>query len=146
SHCGVSVWSTFRCCVTWPSDCFLSPIPPPPTSPLFPYTTLFRSISTLLMLMAMFGVMFEMPVLGFLFARIGLLRSEPLVRNRRWAIVGGLVAAALITPTGDPFNLALVAVPLLVLFELTVVVVRLSQRRALADRMDHAREDPEPTG
>jgi len=105
-----------------------------------------RYISTLLMLMAMFGVMFEMPVLGFLFARIGLLRSEPLVRNRRWAIVGGLVAAALITPTGDPFNLALVAVPLLVLFELTVVVVRLSQRRALADRMDHAREDPEPTG
>lgn len=105
-----------------------------------------RYISTLLMLMGVFGLMFEMPVLGFLFARIGLLRYEPLVRNRRWAIVIGLVAAAVITPTGDPFNLALVAIPLLVLYEGTVVVVRFSQRRQLGPTMDHAREDPKPTG
>jgi len=100
-----------------------------------------RYISTILMLMGVFGLMFEMPVLGFLFARIGLIRAEPLVRNRRWAIVIGLGAAAVLTPTGDPFNLALVAIPLIVLFELTILVVRVSQRR-----MDHAREDPEPTG
>ncbi len=100
-----------------------------------------RYISTLLMLMGVFGLMFEMPVLGYLFARIGILRAEPLVRNRRWAIVIGVAAAALLTPTGDPFNLALVAVPLVVLYEMTVVVVRLSQRR-----MAHARENPEPEG
>lgn len=100
-----------------------------------------RYISTILLLMGVFGLMFEMPVLGFLFARIGLIRAEPLVRNRRWAIVIGLAAAAVLTPTGDPFNLALVAIPLIVLFELTILVVRVSQRR-----MDHAREDPEPTG
>jgi len=99
-----------------------------------------RYISTLLMLMGVFGLMFEMPVLGFLFARIGLIRAEPLVRNRRWAIVIGIVAAAVLTPTGDPFNLALVAGPLLVLFELTIAVVRLSQRR-----LAHVREDPEPS-
>lgn len=103
-----------------------------------------RYISTLLMLMGVFGVMFEMPVLGFLFARIGLLRAEPLVKNRRWAIVIGLVGAAVLTPTGDPFNLALVAVPLLVLYEVTIVVVRLSQQRS--GRVRNAREDPEPTG
>ncbi len=97
-------------------------------------------ISTLLMLMAMFGLMFEMPVMGYLLARLGILRSEPLLRTRRWAIVGGVAAAAVITPTGDPFNLALVAVPLVVLYELTILVVRISQRRML-----HAREDPEPT-
>lgn len=99
-----------------------------------------RYISTVLMLMGMFGLMFEMPVLGYLFARIGLLRSEPLVHNRRWAIVIGLAGAAIITPTGDPFNLALVAVPLLVLFELTIVIVRVSQRK-LKDVV----EDPQPT-
>lgn len=99
-----------------------------------------RYISTLLMLMGMFGLMFEMPVLGFLLAKIGLVRSEPLTRNRRWAIVIGLAAAAIITPTGDPFNLALVGIPLLVLFELTILVVRLSQRT-----IEHAAEDPEPT-
>lgn len=104
-------------------------------------------ISTLLMLMAMFGIMFEMPVLGFLLARIGLLRAAPLVRYRRWAVVLGMVAAAVITPTGDPFNLALVAVPLLVLYELTVIVVRASERKLASERrMGHAREDPEPTG
>src|SRR5690606_21757276 len=81
-----------------------------------------RYISTLIMLMGVFGLMFEMPVLGFLFARIGLIRSEPLVKTRRWAIVIGVVAAAVLTPTGDPFNLALVAAPLLVLFELTIAV------------------------
>lgn len=89
-----------------------------------------RYISTLLLLMGVFGLMFEMPVLGYLFARIGLLRAEVLTRNRRWAIVGGLVGAAVITPTADPFNFALVAGPILVLYELTTVVVRVSQRRA----------------
>lgn len=106
-----------------------------------------RYISTLLMIMGVFGVMFEMPVLGFLFTRIGLLRVEPLVKNRRWAIVIGLVTAAVVTPTGDPFNLALVAIPLLVLYEATIIVVRASQpRRAARRTIDHAREDPKPTG
>lgn len=99
-----------------------------------------RYISTVLMLMGMFGLMFEMPVLGYLLARIGLLRAEPLVSNRRWAIVGGLAAAAIITPTGDPFNLALVGVPLIVLFELTIIVVRISQRN-----IKDVAEDPQPT-
>ncbi len=99
-----------------------------------------RYVSTILMLMGVFGLMFEMPVLGFLFARLGILKAAPLINTRRYAIVIGLVFAALITPTADPFNLALVAVPLLVLYEVTIQVVRLSQRR-----MGYAREDPEPT-
>ena len=88
-----------------------------------------RYISTLLLLMGVFGLLFEMPVVGYLFARIGLLRSEPMVRHRRWALLGSLVGAAGITPTADPFNFALVAGPIVVLYELTIVVVRVSQRR-----------------
>ncbi|MEJ2667722.1 MAG: twin-arginine translocase subunit TatC [Deinococcales bacterium] len=99
-----------------------------------------RYISTILMLMGVFGLMFEMPVLGYLLARIGVLRSAPLARVRRYAIVIGLVFAAVITPTGDPFNLSLVAVPLIVLYEITIWVVHFSQRR-----IEHGREDPEPT-
>jgi sec-independent protein translocase protein TatC len=99
-----------------------------------------RYISTILMLMGVFGLMFEMPVLGYLLARIGVLRSAPLARVRRYAIVIGLVFAAVITPTGDPFNLSLVAVPLIVLYEVTIWVVHFSQRR-----IEHGREDPEPT-
>ena len=100
-----------------------------------------RYISTILMLMGMFGVMFEMPVLGFLLARMGILTRQRLVSSRRWAIVGGTALAVVITPTGDPFNLALVAVPLIVLFEITVIVVRFSER-SIRD----ARERTEPSG
>jgi len=99
-----------------------------------------RYISALLLLMGVFGIMFEMPVLGYLLARIGILSAAPMTRHRRWAIVAGLVLAAVITPTGDPFNFALVAGPLVILYELTILVVRLSQRKER-----HGSEDPEPS-
>lgn len=94
-------------------------------------------ISKVLAYMAAFGVLFTMPVLGFLLARIGLVKAQFLSRHRRWSIVIGMVFAALITPTIDPINFVLVAGPLVVLYELTIVVVRLSQRR-----VDHEREHP----
>lgn len=88
-----------------------------------------RYISALLLLMGVFGLMFEMPVVGFLLARLGLIRAAGLVQSRRWAVVVGLLVAAVLTPTADPFNFALVAVPLVVLYEITIGVVRVSQRR-----------------
>jgi sec-independent protein translocase protein TatC len=94
-------------------------------------------ITKVLAYMAAFGVLFTMPVLGFLLARIGLVRAAFLSRHRRWSIVIGLIFAAVITPTIDPINFMLVAGPLVVLYELTIVVVRLSQRR-----VDHEREHP----
>ena len=97
-----------------------------------------RYISSLLLLMGVFGGMFEMPVLGYLFARIGLLRATTMIQYRRWAIVVGLVLAAVITPTADPFNFALVAGPLVVLYEISILVVRVSQRKEEA----HGSEDP----
>lgn len=99
-----------------------------------------RYISALLLLMGVFGIMFEMPVVGYLLARIGILRARVMTRYRRWSIVAGLVLAAVITPTADPFNFALVAVPLVVLYEITILVVRLSQRKE-----PHGSEDPEPS-
>ena len=99
-----------------------------------------RYISALLLLMGVFGIMFEMPVVGYLLARIGILRAKMMTQHRRWAIVGGLVLAAVITPTADPFNFALVAGPLVVLYELTILVVRISQRKER-----HGSEDPKPS-
>jgi len=99
-----------------------------------------RYIQSLLTLMGVFGVMFEMPVLGYLLARIGLLRAPIMLKYRRWSIVIGLALAAIITPTADPFNFALVAIPLVILYEITIVVVRISQRKER-----HGNEDPEPS-
>lgn len=89
-------------------------------------------ISKLILIMAVFGLIFEMPVLGFLLAKIGLLRSNIMVQYRKYSIVAGLILAAVMTPTADPFNFALVAIPLVILYEITIIVVRLSQRRAPA--------------
>ena len=88
-----------------------------------------KYISKIIVIMAVFGLLFEMPVLGFLLARLGIIYANFLVQHRRYAIVIGAVLAAVITPTADPFNFALVAVPLVILYEITIIVVRLSQRR-----------------
>ncbi|MEX2534019.1 MAG: twin-arginine translocase subunit TatC [Trueperaceae bacterium] len=93
-------------------------------------------VSKVVLIMAVFGLIFEMPVVGFLLARLGMIRAPFLVTNRRWAVMGGLVVAAVITPTADPFNFALVAVPLVVLYEVTILVVRLSQKRITDERED----------
>lgn len=88
-----------------------------------------RYIGNVLMLMAVFGLMFELPVLGFLLARLGVVRAATLRRSRKVALVVLLVAAAGLSPTGDPFNFALVAVPLVVLYEASVWVVAAAERR-----------------
>ena len=98
-----------------------------------------RYIGNLIMLMGVFGLMFELPVLAFLLARIGVVRAPMLVSTRRYAIVILLVLAAAMSPSGDPFNFALVAGPLLILYELSIVVVRLAQR---PERAPAAEPDP----
>lgn len=87
-------------------------------------------ISKVLLYMAVFGIIFEMPIVGFLLARLGIVHAAMLSQYRRYAIVIGCILAAVITPTADPFNFALVAVPLVILYEISIVVVRVSQRRA----------------
>jgi sec-independent protein translocase protein TatC len=98
-----------------------------------PVLAIGKYISDVLGLMAILGLVFEMPILGFLLAKIGLLQASMLSGIRRYAIVANIILAALITPTGDPFTLALVAVPLVLLYEITVLVVRLSQRRTVSE-------------
>lgn len=87
-------------------------------------------ISKILLYMAVFGIIFEMPIVSFLLARLGIVQAAMLRQYRRYAIVIGCILAAVITPTADPFNFALVAVPLVILYEISIVVVRVSQRRA----------------
>lgn len=90
---------------------------------------------TLLMYMGVFGLLFEMPVLGFLLARLGLIKHAWLQKYRRHSIVATLILAALVTPTADPFNLAIVGVPLLLLYEVSIFVVRLAEpKEALVEK------------
>jgi sec-independent protein translocase protein TatC len=74
------------------------------------------------------GVAFEFPLVIFLLAKIGLVRAEMLAKQWRLAIVIIAVAAALITPTVDPVNMALVMGPLILLYFLSIFLAKIAQR------------------
>ncbi len=70
------------------------------------------------------GLVFELPLLAWILSKIGLVRKAFLKTYRRHAIVVLLIAAAVITPTGDPFTLSLVFLPLYLLYEFSILLVR----------------------
>ncbi|MDR3128861.1 MAG: twin-arginine translocase subunit TatC [Tannerellaceae bacterium] len=72
-----------------------------------------------LMLIFIMGLVFEMPLLSWLLSKLGLLHRSFFHRYRRHAVVTLLVAAAFITPSGDPFTLSLVFIPLYILYEIS---------------------------
>jgi sec-independent protein translocase protein TatC len=74
------------------------------------------------------GIAFQMPIFILALVRIGVVTSASLRRNRRYALVG-LVAFAILLPTVDPVSLALELIPLLVLFELSIWLSVLMERR-----------------
>lgn len=79
---------------------------------------------TLRFLMA-FGLAFLYPVFLFAAGAAGVVTSEQLARGRRWAVLAVVIGAAIITPTGDVFNLMILAVPLYLMYEVTYWVIRL---------------------
>jgi sec-independent protein translocase protein TatC len=74
------------------------------------------------------GVVFETPLIIFFLARLHLVTPQFLSKNRRYAIIIIAVIAAVITPTPDPFNMGLVMVPLLIMYELGILLARLAYR------------------
>ncbi|GHT78562.1 Sec-independent protein translocase protein TatC [Bacteroidia bacterium] len=70
------------------------------------------------------GLIFEMPLLSWLFSKFGLLKRSFFKKYRRYAIIILLVAAAVITPSSDPFTLSIVFFPLYLLYELSAMFVK----------------------
>jgi sec-independent protein translocase protein TatC len=68
------------------------------------------------------GVAFQLPVIMFITSKIGVITPTQMRKARKWAFLGILVAAAIITPTHDPLNLMMVAVPVYGLYELGILV------------------------
>ena len=90
-------------------------------------------VSFTLTLMVIFGLVFEMPLVSLLLTRMGFLTPEFLSRNRRYAVLLIFVFAGVITPTPDAFTQILLAGPMLVLYEISVVISRLARPRPAAD-------------
>jgi len=86
-------------------------------------------ISLVTRLLLAIGLVFELPVVTTFLARLGVLTSKWLASKRRIAIIFAFVVAAIITPTFDPVNQTLVAAPLIVLYEMSIWLAKLVQRK-----------------
>ena len=86
-------------------------------------------ISTLIMLSLCLGLLFEMPVLAWLLAKMNLISSGLMSKYRRHAIVVILLVAAVITPTSDVFTLSIVFLPIYILYELSLLIVKRVQAK-----------------
>ena len=80
-------------------------------------------ISTLMGMSLMMGIVFELPLICWLMAKMGVLRASLMRNYRKHAFVAILVVAAIITPTADAFTLALVSLPMYLLYEISIRVV-----------------------
>ena len=74
-----------------------------------------------------FGVVFELPVVLVLLAKVGVIDDKFLRKNRRWAVLIMAFAAAVITPSQDAFSMLAMFVPLYVLYEVSIVIARFVQ-------------------
>ena len=90
--------------------------------------TLQSYIDTLLGMSLVMGVVFELPVVCGLLGRMGLITNHMMAEYRRHAIVTILIVAAIITPTTDVFTLFVVALPIYLLYELSIQIVRITTR------------------
>lgn len=96
-------------------------------------------LSLIMTLLLAFGVCFQLPVILTLLAQIGLIGVAQLKAWRRYAIVGCVVLAAFLTPP-DPFSQLGLALPLLALYEISVIAVRIVEKRRLDKEAKLARE------
>lgn len=87
--------------------------------------TLQSYIDTLLGMNLVMGVVFELPVVCALMGRMGLISNRMMSQYRRHAIVAILIVSAIITPTTDAFTLFIVALPIYLLYELSILIVRI---------------------
>jgi sec-independent protein translocase protein TatC len=93
------------------------------------FESFIKTVSTLLLWN---GIIFELPAVIYLLARLGVVNAKMLARTRRYAIVIITIVAAIITPTGDPWNLLLLAVPMYLLYELGILLARFVPQRGAA--------------
>lgn len=90
--------------------------------------TISSYVDTLATMSLVFGIVFEIPVISWLLARFGLLKARWMSCYRRHAIVVILIIAAVITPTSDMFTMLIVSLPVWLLYEASVVIVRLTEK------------------
>lgn len=99
------------------------------TSWLEPMITVSNYISFFCIMILIFGVVFELPVVMLFLAKLGIVNPRMLRKNRKYAILIIFIAAAVLTPTPDVFTQVMMAVPLLILYEISIFISYLGRKR-----------------
>jgi len=99
---------------------------------LQPMITLENHVGFILKFTLAFGLVFELPLILTLLSRMGVVTPKMLARNRKYAVLGAFITAAILTPTPDAFNQTLMAGPLILLYEIGIVCARVFGRRRAA--------------
>jgi sec-independent protein translocase protein TatC len=73
------------------------------------------------------GICFEIPLVMFFLTKIGILKPEMLTKFRKFAVILAFVIGAVITPTMDPINQSLVAVPIIILYEIGILLSKIAR-------------------
>lgn len=95
---------------------------------LVPMLSVSKYLSFVIMLVLIFGVVFELPVAVVLLTKLGVVTPQALAKNRKYAVLAIVVAAAVLTPTPDAFTQVLMAVPMYALYELSIWMSRLFRK------------------
>ena len=98
-------------------------------------------MGTFLMMVFVMGLVFEIPLLAWVMSKLGLINKEFLVQYRRHAVAVMLILAAAITPTGDPFTLSIVFIPLYLLYELAIKIVPNAEQIEDEDEEEETEEE-----
>jgi sec-independent protein translocase protein TatC len=100
-------------------------------------------LSLVMKLIFAFGLCFQLPVALTLMGRVGLISADSLARNRKYAVVGVFVVAAVITPPDIISQIGL-AIPILLLYEISIIAVRIVERRRAEAEAAEEAEDSAP--
>lgn len=87
-------------------------------------------VSFVLLFMLAGSLIFEIPLLSFFLAKLNVLTAQTMIRHWKMAVVGSVVFSAFITPTPDAFNMALMAMPIFILYAISIGIVMLTQSKS----------------
>jgi sec-independent protein translocase protein TatC len=95
------------------------------TATLTPMLSVGHYVDFILKFVLAFGLVFELPIVLLLLTRLGIITPKTLAKNRKYAVVIAFIAAGILTPTPDAFNQTLMAVPIILLYEVGIIASRI---------------------